>query len=216
MAILTTSELATYAPGVTGGTDVDIMIAQSAIDAWLGYPIEQAERVEILSLTARSKTVQLSYHPIASSPVAVIEVRQGNARDRLDRQSVVTDWHALASGDYVLDATGLISLNILNSAVTFGFTLDSVTQIRATYTAGLDFTQDNTEINALKAAVGQIITYQKNSPQFTTGIRRLRVDNQFDKEFSSSGNAEMLPGQTPEALFKPFQTYKLRSIILAG
>ncbi|MEO0432398.1 MAG: hypothetical protein AAF151_11950 [Cyanobacteria bacterium J06656_5] len=216
MAILTTEELAAYAPGVTGGTDIDILVAQTAIESWLGFPIELSERVEILKLTARSKTTQLSYHPIADTPAPVIEIRQGNERDRLDRQSVVIDWVALQSGDYVLDATGLISLNILNSSVSFGFNLISATELRATYTAGLDFTQDNPEINALKAATGQIITYQ-NSDQFKSGITEIDIKDQVRKKWTSSGGGSGVSaaGQTPESFFRPFQKYKPRSAILA-
>ena len=217
MAILTTQELTTYAPTVAGGTEVNILIAQAAIEAWLGFPIEQAERVEILPLTARSKTTQLSYHPIADTPVPVIEIRQGNERDRLDRQSGVTDWVTLQSGDYVLDATGLLSLNIVNSAVSFGVTSINATDLRATYTAGLDFTQDTPEIKALKAATGQIITYQ-DSDHFKTGVTELRVDKQFQKKWAtnSSSNGVSAAGQVPELFFRPFQKYKPRSGILAG
>ena len=217
MAILTTEELATYAPGVTGGTDIDILVAQTAIEGRLGFPIELSERVEILTLTARSKTTQLSYHPIADTPAPVLEIRQGNERDRLDRQSVLTDWVTLQEGDYVLDATGLISLNILNSSVSFSFNLISATELRATYTAGLDFTQDNPEINALKAATGQIITYQ-NSDQFKSGITEIDIKDQVRKKWTSSGGGSgvSVAGQTPESFFRPFQKYKPRSAILAG
>lgn len=216
MAILTVGELATYAPGVSGGTEVDILNAQTAIEAWLGFPIEQAERIEILQLTARSKTTQLSYHPIASSPDPVIEARQGNDRDRLDRQSVVTDWFTLQAGDYILDSTGLISLNILNSSVSFGFNLSYSTDLRATYTAGLDFTQDTPEIKALKAATGQIISYQ-TSEQFKTGAQEVEIKNQYRRKWASgNGNNGGTAGQTPDAFFVPFQKYKPRSAILAG
>ncbi|EKU98116.1 hypothetical protein Lepto7375DRAFT_7377 [Leptolyngbya sp. PCC 7375] len=217
MAILTTQELATYAPTVANATEVDILIAQAAIESWLGFPIEQQERIEILQLTTRSKTTQLSYYPITETPAPVIEVRQGNERDRFDRQSVVTDWFTLEAGDYILDATGLLSLNILNSAVSFGFNLIKATDLRATYTAGLDFTQDTPEIKALKAATGQILTYQA-SDRFKSGITEIRVDNQFQKKWGSSSgsNGMSAAGQTPELFFRPFQKYKPRSGILAG
>ncbi|ESA39095.1 hypothetical protein N836_28890 [Leptolyngbya sp. Heron Island J] len=219
MALLTVEELETYAPEVTGATSIDILVAQTAIEAWLGFSIEQTQRIEILQLTVRSKTTQLSYHPIADTPAPVIEVRQGNERDRLDRQSVVTDWLTLQAGDYVLDATGLISLNTLNSSVSFGFNLISATDLRATYTAGLDFTQDTPEINALKAATGQIIAYQA-SDHFKSGVIELDIKNQFRQKWASgsgSGGSGMSgAGRTPETLFRPFQKYKPRSGILAG
>lgn len=218
MAILTTNELPTYAPGIRRGNDADILIAQVAIEAWLGFSIEQQERVEILSLTDRSKTAQLSYHPIATTPAPVIEVRQGNERDRLDRQSAVTDWATLQAGDYVLDATGLLSLNTVSSAISFGFRVAASTEARATYTAGINFTQNTAEVNALKAAIGQIITYQKTSLQFATGIKKVRIQDQVEKEYfgGGSGDNALTPGQTPETLFRAFQKYKPRSAILVG
>ena len=220
MALLTVEELETYAPEVAGATSIDILVAQTAIEAWLGFPIEQTQRIEILQLTARSKTTQLSYHPIADTPAPVIEVRQGNERDRLDRQSVMTDWFTLQAGDYILDATGLISLNTLNSSVSFGFNLISATDLRATYTAGLDFTQDTPEIKALKAATGQIITYQA-SDHFKSGVIELDIKNQFRQKWTfggggSGGSGMTGAGQTPGALFRPFQKYKSRNAILAG
>lgn len=214
MAILDENELCTYAPNADAN-EASILVAQVSIEAWLGFPIEQAERVEILQLTDRSKTTQLSYHPIADTPAPVIEVRQGNERDRLDRQSVVTDWFTLQAGDYILDDTGQISLNVLNSAVSFGFNLINSTELRATYTAGLDFTQDTAEINALKAATGQIITYQA-SPVFSSGLIEKRIDNHITKKYASSGTSALAAGQTPDALFRAFQKYKPRSMILAG
>ena len=216
MAILDTSELSTYAPSASSAGVLGILNAQAAIESWLGFPIELSERVEILKLTTRSKTTQLSYHPIADTPAPVIEIRQGNERDRLDRQSVVTNWIALQAGDYVLDATGLISLNILSSSVSFGFNLISATELRATYTAGLDFTQDNPEINAFKAATGQIITYQ-NSDQFKSGITEIDIKDQVRKKWNSSGGGSGVSaaGQTPKSFFRPFKKYKPRSAILA-
>lgn len=214
MAFLTEDDLCTYAPSA----DVDdssIIFAQATIEAWLGYPLEQAERVEILKLTTRSKTAQLSYWPIASTPTPVIEVRQGNERDRLDRQSVVTDWFTLATSDYILDDTGKLSLNILNSAVTFGFNLNYSTEVRATYTAGVDFSQDTAEVNALKAATGAVITYQ-TSPNFSTGVSEIDIDNHIRKKYSGSGSSALPAGQTPEILFRAFQKYKPRSMVLTS
>ena len=217
MAILTTAELATYAPEVDGANVLNILNAQAAIESWVGFSIELSERVEILQLTARSKTTQLSYHPIADTPAPVVEVRQGNERDRLDRQSVVTDWYTLEVGDYVLDSTGLLSLNTINSAIAFGFRVADITEARATYTAGLDFSQDTSEINQLKAAAGLIITYQ-SSPSFSSNVTEIDVDDQFREKYASAsgGGNGVTPGKVPEVFFRPFQKYKPRSAILVG
>ncbi|NEQ52173.1 MAG: hypothetical protein F6K11_18870 [Leptolyngbya sp. SIO3F4] len=215
MAILDESDLYTYVSNADAD-EASIFLAQSTIEAWLGFPIEKAERIEILQLTTRSKTAQLSYVPIASSPIPVLEVRQGNERDRLDRQSVVTDWVTLQSGDYVLDPTGLISLNTRNSTVSFGLTPNHSTELRATYTAGLDFSQDTAEINALKAAAGRIITYQCSS-NFNTGVIEVEIKNQSRKRWASNSlnQAESTNG-VPNSFFSAFQKYKPRTIILAG
>lgn len=218
MAILDVSELSTYAPSVTSGSVVDILVAQAAIEAWLGFPVEQSERVEILQLTSRSKRAQLSYHPVSTTPNPVIEIRQGGSRDRLDRQPETTDWISVEANDYVLDATGLISLSTSISFARLGFACINATELRATYTAGLDFTQNNPEINALKAATGQIITYQ-SSRRFKSGVSEVEVKNQFRQKWSagtSNSSGSSAAGSTPESFFLPFQKYKPRSVILAG
>lgn len=214
MSFLQESEISQYAPN-SGASMVNILIAQAAIEAWLGYSLESQERQEILKLTKKSKTAQLSYIPVASTPTPIFEIREGNTRDRFDRDISLTEWDTLQSDDYVLDSTGLISLNTINTALAFGHSCGQPSYLRATYTSGLEFTQDTDEINALKAATGQVISYQM-TPSFTGGVREIQVNEQYRKRYSDGGSSSLPPGQTPEALFRAFQKYKPRSAILVG
>jgi hypothetical protein len=213
MAMMTASELATYAPTFTGdGGAVAILNAQTSIESMLGYDLEQQERIEILKLTRKSRTAQLSFYPIAASPTPVFEVREGNINDSFDREIPLTDWYTLASTEYVLDSTGLITLNVTDTSLLFGRGTGKPNYLRATYTAGLDFTANTTEIQKLKASLGQIVTYQQ-SQAFTQGLTEVDIDGSYKVKWGT-GRQSPIAGNVPEQLFGSFKRYQQRNLLL--
>jgi hypothetical protein len=209
MSFIDSTELVVYAPDAAYSSGaLAVLTAQAAIDAYLGYSLEQAARVEILKLTRKSRTAQLSFWPIASTPTPTFEVREGNLNDRFSREIPLTDWYTLNAGDYVLDDTGLITVNTVDTSLVFGRGVGQSNYLRATYTAGLDFTTDTAEINALKAMAGQIVTY---------GISEYQaVDDLRIKYGQSGGGSGAQAGQVPEVFFRPLNKYKPRAGALFG
>lgn len=207
MAWMQEHELFAYAPTVERRSEVVILVAQGAVINYLGFDLELSQRVEILNLTNKTSTTQLSYHPIADSPAPVIEVREGNITDSFKREVPLTEWNTLQTGDYVLDSTGLLSLNISDTSLTFKRTFGKVNQVRATYAAGLDFAAETTEIKLLKTALGQIISYQESS-FYQQGIQEIDIDGFHQVRYATSNTGQS--GQVPEPFLKPFSRYASR------
>ncbi len=206
MAWLSTSELATYAPSATAGGLTAILAAQAGVMAYLGYDLELSERVEILKPTRKTQTVHLSYRPIASTPDPVIEVREGNTTDAFNRAQQLSDWYQLEAGDFVLDSTGLLSLNTANVSLGFDRISGDISYVRATYTAGIDFSGTTTEVELVKAALGQVITYQ-SSERYREGIEQISIDDFYQVRYDTGANA-VASGTIPAGLLTPFAKYR--------
>lgn len=204
MPWLSTTELETYAPSAASGGLTAILNAQSAITAYLGYDLTQSQRVEILKPTRRTQTVHLSYRPIQSTPTPVIEVREGNDVDSLSRVMQLSDWYQLQDGDFVLDSTGLLSLNTSNVSLGFDRISGDITYVRATYTAGIDFSGTSDEVLMLKAAIGQVATYQ-TSGRYQQGLIQVDIPFAHDLRWSDRGPES---GGIPMGLLAPFTKYK--------
>lgn len=206
MVWLSTAELDTYAPSASSGGLTSILAAQAAVTAFLGFDLERSARVEILKPTRKTQTVHLSYTPIADDPVPVIEVREGNTVDAFNRASQLSDWYTLQTGDFVLDSTGLLSLNTSNVSLGFDRLSGDISYVRASYTAGIDFSASDTEIQMLKAALGQVITYQ-SSERYQQGIRSIDIDGVHEITWDTSASAAS-GGSIPAGLLGPFMKYK--------
>lgn len=211
MTILLASELSVYAPGANVSGELPILIAQNALQSFLGWDIELQSRIEILDLTANTRTAQFSYWPLKlASPTPVVEVREGNTLDGYGRAIPLTEWYTLAAGDYNLDATGLLTLNTSDTSLIFGRLAGQSSAVRATYTAGLDFSATTLEIKMLKAALGQIIQYQQ-SPSYTSGVQEIDIFRKIRTKLASGfqqNNGSLT--RIPPDLFAPFQRYRPR------
>jgi hypothetical protein len=166
MAILTLTDRALYFPDcpVSGAALVAaIARAQMTAESAKGCnrPLELQPYTETKKLNVATQTCKLSRVPIAISPLPVIEARQGKIKDGFGRHLPVGDWITLDAAGYELDLqTGLLSLNVSSDR---GFSTglgQLLTEIKATYTTGFDFTIDTPQVQDIKAAVAAILLYQ--------------------------------------------------------
>ena len=175
MAILTADDAAIYFPslGLSGDAlDGALLAAQRLAESikGAGRSLELTAYTEIKKVNRNLQTVQLSYWPIAASPAPTIETRYANITDRHHRGSGTGKWYAREADTYILDATGKLNL--------------AVTEVRATYTAGFDFTDDNYTVQQIKSAVAAI-ALQQNADLYRSGIEESEVVDKVRVRFSS-------------------------------
>jgi hypothetical protein len=122
--------------------------AESALGANRPLPLQQ--HTEVKPLNRRLQTCQLSRCPIIADPAPTIEARCGNTVDGWGRTHPASRWQLLEATQYAIELeTGRLMLH------------SDFTEIRATYTSGFDFTQDdNPKVQEIKTAVASILLYQ--------------------------------------------------------
>jgi hypothetical protein len=221
VAILAPADLATFAPGVSVATaTAAISQAQATVEGPAGAnrPLEKQVFTEILNVSSiRLQALYLTRLPIDFGSAITIEVRAGNVLQSYGRPASLGAWQTLTADQYNLDTTGQLSLNIGISGFTGsrgfyrGRSQGGIsTEVRATYTTGLDFSGSSSEITALKYALGQIIVFQ-NSKAFKSGVSEIdlfrRVKTKFQLPEASSNSLS----RTPADLLFPFKKYQPRS-----
>jgi len=155
MALLTADDKLTYFPTVlqadTALTGL-MTLAQALCESSYGAnrSLELQEIKEIVSVNPMYGVAVLSHYPIALSPVVVVEALSGNSVGGSFGRIALGDW-AVLPDSYRLDAeTGELWLS------------NRTDKIRATYTAGYNFTGTAPDIQKIKAIAGQVLTYFAN------------------------------------------------------
>ncbi len=153
--MLTSADKALYFPDLNlSGSYLNaaLLRAQVMAEGALGAnrPLSLQQYTEVKPLNQRLQTCQLSRCPIAADPTPTIEARYGNTVDGWGRTHLATRWQLLEATQYTIEfETGRLMLN------------GNFTEIRATYTSGFDFTQDDDpKVQAIKTAVASILLYQ--------------------------------------------------------
>lgn len=80
-----------------------------------------------------------------------------------------------------------------------------ITEIKATYTSGFDFTKNTYLERAIKSAIAAILSYQQSSNY--QGIAETEIAGEYRVRYASSG----MPATIPESLLLPFRKYRSRS-----
>ena len=215
MAILTTAELAIYAPGISA-TNAAALISQAQIVAegpqGANRPLEKASVTEILKVRSGSiQSIYLSRFPVDSTASKTFKVRLGNVRTRYHRAVPLGDWRTLSEDEYILDFTGKLSLNVGQSTFFRNYDVGQnrvvATEVEATYTGGLDFTESTSEIESIKYALGQLIEFQQSD-----GYRSDKKVIDIDKRIRVENFDRTAPGKTriPQDLLTIFQKYRVR------
>lgn len=228
MAILTTGDVATYAPTVTAtGSELNALLAlaESIAQGPSGShcSIEKSIRNEQRTVGYSLQTVQLSYWPIDLSAEIVLQGRYGNVRNRFRRSVGISQWITIDDGAYVLDETGHLSLNNGNSIFDFNRSTNGseLTEIKIQYTAGVDFTADNDEVKSLKYALGGILTALSDSSQDPFSGRSLQSwDSHLEGKVTFASTSQSRSGSmtiSPVAgvadyLLDPFRKYRPRGL----
>ena len=190
MAILTADDAAIYFPslGLSGDAlDGALLAAQRLAESikGAGRSLELTAYTEIKKVNRNLQTVQLSYWPIAASPAPTIETRYANITDRHHRGSGTGKWYAREADTYILDATGKLNLAVTEADEDFQrLGAFHATEVRATYTAGFDFTDDNYTVQQIKSAVAAI-ALQQNADLYRSGIEESEVVDKVRVRFSS-------------------------------
>jgi len=185
MAILSESDAATYFPDVTLTGDAltaAIAFAQSIAEGPQGAnrPLEKAEFIEIKRLSQNFQTIRLSYNPIATSPAIALQARVGNTRDRYGYIQQADVWKDIEASCYIVDYE--------LAQITINRPLAGYTMARVVYTGGYDFSVDDADTRAMKAALGRLLSLQQTQAA-TSGIESLRVENQAVTYGSSGGKS---------------------------
>lgn len=205
MAILSLIDKATYFPDVTitdsalhGAIIRATTIAEGANGA--NRPLEQQSITQIVPVNRTLQTCYLSRFPIAVTPSPQIEARMGKTRDGFGRGVPLSRWLKLSPDDYFVDyETGGLSLYTSYSSVGW-------TEIKATYTAGFDFSLNTPDTRAIKSCVAAIMSHQlSNSYQ---GISSVKIPDEIEISYASGISAT---ATIPESLLLPLQKYRPRS-----
>lgn len=198
MALLTVDDKLTYFPTVTqtGVALTGLMtLAQALCESSYGANrlLELQEIKEIISVNPMYGVGVLSHYPIALSPVLVVEALSGNPIGGSFGRIALGDWAVLLDS-YRLDAeTGELWLS------------DRTDKIRATYTAGYNFTGTTPDIQKIKAIAGQVLTYFANY--------KVGVDSYLNNPSGDLGVESynlVRPDQYLVALLLPLKKYMTR------
>lgn len=152
--ILTPEDESIYFPGIglTGDTLIGCLArAQAFVESYLGCgrPIERRQYVEVITFDqGRFIPVNdpliavLRYYPVVS---AIVEGRRANVLDGFQRRIWATpDWLLVDPERYELDPGGRLVVYA------------NYSELRITYNAGFDFTQDSPEVREIKAIAGML------------------------------------------------------------
>lgn len=212
--ILSESDCLIYAPSVEQTGEIllgSILQVQAIIESKIGRSLEMTEYTEKKSLNRELQNTYLSYFPIVNPPVPTVKIRSGNTLTRSRQGVPISDWQELTEDEYTLDSDGLINLNmesIHQNYLSYFYGYNEYkfnkisTEIEVTYSAGVNFTLNTSEVKMLKAAAGAILAYI-DSPNFK-GVSSLEVPfREFKISYSSSS-----PATVPDSLFLPFMKYK--------
>lgn len=230
MAFLKESELATYAPGVTltGPALVGaIALAQAQIEGIRGAnrKLEVQSYTNIYRLNIESQTFRIQEYPLIE--LTQLRTRFGNIRTRFGHPSGLGDWIDVDPDDYIFDfRNGLVTINrsFLFSGGSSGFSFSTghgrrasyYTEVEATFSAGFNFEEDpllDSDIIALKASVGQILTYQQTSA-INQGIKSKDVEDDYKVEYfnGSGGSSDRVGagiGQVPDGMLELAKQYRI-------
>lgn len=208
MAILTEAEMPIYAPSVTlTGVALDAQIAfiQGMMESPMGAdrPLEIQSITEVRRVNWKTQTVHPRFFPIADPESMTVEVRTANRLNGYHRASGAGDWDLLNSDQWNLNENGRIDLSgdILAFFSSNCGQETRVNEARLTYSSGFDFSEPSPDVNFIKAIAGQILSYQM-SPAYS-GIKRQRVDQEYEIEWQSGNVA----GGLPLSLFVPLKKY---------
>lgn len=199
MSILSEADKPIYFPDVTLTGDAlmgAIRSAQAIAESNIGAsrPLELQQYTEVR--TINSARALLTRLPIDPTATLILSARSGGYRDVLGRSIPKSAWFPFQISDFKIDFDiGEI------------FTLaPQITEIRATYTTGFDFTLDTPDVKRIKSAVAEVLNYQQsNSYQ---GLLEVSVEGEYKVRYgSSSGGA----GTIPDLLLVPFRKYRPRS-----
>lgn len=221
MAILTPADLTTFAPGVSIASALGA-ISQAQVTAegpaGANRPLEKQAFTEILKVSSvRLQSLYLTRLPIDFGATITIQVRMGNVLQSYGRPVALGNWQTLSSDQYNLDPTGQLSLNIgaSNFVGSSGFYRGRSqsrisTEVRATYTTGLDFSESSAEITALKYALGHVITFQ-SSLGFNSGVSEIDIFRKIKTKFLTPEGNSNSSSRTPADLLFPFKRFQPRS-----
>lgn len=196
MALLTSDDKLTYFPTVSQ-TDTALTglmtLAQALCESSYGAnrSLELQEIKEIVSVNPMYGVAVLSHYPIAS--LVVVEALTGNSVGGSFGRIALGDW-AVLPDSYRLDAeTGELWLS------------DRTDKIRATYTAGYNFTGTTPDIQKIKAIAGQVLTYFAN---YKVGLDSYLNNPSGDQGVESYNLVR--PDQYLAALLLPLRKYMAR------
>lgn len=157
MAILTPADGSVYFPEVPlSGTALVSALTRAQLTAesakGANRPLERRGVIEIRRVNRESQSCYLSRLPIALIPLPSIQVRSGGYRDGWNRNLRLTQWEEIEPEHYQLDyETGQLTLLLDRE----------VSEVRASYEAGFDFSDDNDPaVQEIKTAVAAILLYQ--------------------------------------------------------
>lgn len=182
--------------------------------------LEKKERTEHLRVTSQKlSTARLKFTPIDLTQPISIRIRGGNTVNALSRAVPLGTWRTLDAEDYELRKEGHLSLNLGSNSSYFGFSSygggygsrvnrgRTITEIEATYTGGFDFSgQDDPAIEALKYALGAIVSYQASD--IGRGVVETDVDDQLRERYSTSAATPGDATRIPDSLLLPFIKYR--------
>lgn len=227
MAILTIADIPTYAPQLETEIGKPALLGkldylQSVIEGLEGCnrPIEInefTEQINCVNLNPCQDYLSLSYAPVDFSDIAyvpIVEVRYGANEDYVKYALLSSeynsyysnqirpywftncnDWITLGDTDYVLEVSGILRIT----------KLISITDIRVTYRAGLNFSLNNQEIRSFKASAGQLLQYLYKSATYS-GVSRVQVP--FDEWQVSFNNRGVDAYSIPDNLMSFFKKYR--------
>ena len=224
MAILTTPEIAVYAPSVTAtGAQLDALVSMAMLmiesPSGSNCPIEKQVRREQRKVGQSLQTVQLSYWSVYPTESITLQGRFGNVRSRYRVPIGISAWETILPGSFLLDETGHLSLNTGNTISGFDRGVGSaLSEIKIQYLAGVDFTLTTPSVIQLKAAFGAILTALfSGGANYHTGqeiIKKssyLEVEEGYAPKNQNVASTLGIAGIADYLLF-PFQKYRPRGL----
>lgn len=200
MPILTESDKPIYFPDITLTGDAlvgAILRAQSLAESNMGCdrPLEKTSFKEVCRVHS-NRIARLTHAPIIDETSDFhIDARDGGYKDGFGRIIPMRAWFPLVESDYALDAnTGEISLGL------------HLSEIRATYASGFDFSLDTPDVRRIKSAVAAILNYQQSNAY--QGLQEISVEGEYKLRYGSSNGGV---GTIPDVLLIPFRKYRPRS-----
>lgn len=225
--IIEATELTSFAPTVTltePALSAAIALAQAQLEGIRGAnrKLEQKQYTSIYRLNIGSQTFRIQEFPLAD--ITSLQGRIANVRNRYGNHTSLGDWIDIDTENYNVDLEDrLVTINrgFFQSFYSgFGSNFSSrnnqiYTEVKATYTAGFDFTDNtNTDVLAIKAALAQVLTYQQQSP-INSGVSTEKIDDEYSVSYraSSGGSSDRVGagiGQVPDGMLETMKQYCLQ------